>query len=141
MESVRVMRDFLDALERGDTGTAVALVDDEIAYTNVSLPTLHGRDRVESALRGLARVVNFHVYFHNVAAAERDEGVVLTERTDGLVVGRFHCQFWVYGRFEVRGGKITVWRDSFDWGDVAVGMLRGAVGTVMPRFRRQWPTG
>ena len=80
------------------------------------------------------------MHFHHVAVAEDDEGVVLTERTDGISAGRFFCQFWVYGRFEVRGGKITVWRDSFDWGDITVGALRGAVGIVIPRFRRRWPT-
>jgi limonene-1,2-epoxide hydrolase len=48
-------------------------------------------------------------------------------------------QFWVYGRFEIREGRITLWRDSFDWGDMLVGLVRGVIGAVVPPVRRTWP--
>ena len=48
-------------------------------------------------------------------------------------------RFWVWGRFEVRDGKIVIWRDSFDWLDFTVGLLRGAVGVFLPALNRRWP--
>ncbi|HMS72149.1 MAG TPA: limonene-1,2-epoxide hydrolase family protein, partial [Baekduia sp.] len=66
--------------------------------------------------------LRFRVHFVNTAATGN---VVLTERVDALGVGRFEQRFWVYGRFEVRDGKIAVWRDSFDWLDITVSIVRG----------------
>lgn len=76
------------------------------------------------------------MYFHNVAG---DGDTVLTERTDALLLGRIELRIWVYGRFEVRDGRITLWRDSFDWLDVTVGFLRALAGAVIPGLNRPWP--
>ena len=53
---------------------------------------------------------------------------MLTDRVDELRIRRFFMRFWVYGRFVVCDGQITVWRDSFDWFDVTVATLRGWPG-------------
>lgn len=131
-----IVREFLDACAREDLDTALALLDEDVAYTNVSLPTVHGRRAVERLFRPAIGRVGFKVHFHSVA---EHDGVVLTERTDALVFGPVHWQFWVYGRFEVRDAKITVWRDSFDYLDMSVGLARGIVGAVVPGVRRRWP--
>lgn len=117
----------------GDVRRAVDLVDDDIAYTNVGMPTIHGRGRVTRVLSGLARPnMAFEVYLHAISA----EGpVVLTERTDVITVGRFRAQFWVCGRFEVDDGRITVWRDYFDYLDMTRATLRGLIGIAVPGLR------
>ena len=66
--------------------------------------------------------------------------VVLTERTDALVIGPVVWQFWVYGRFEIVDGRIAVWRDSFDYADVTVGLVRGLLGVKWPALGRRWPS-
>ena len=130
-------RRFLEALEARDLDAALDLVADDIEYTNVPFPAMHGRARVERAFRPLREGrVGFRVYFHHVAA---DDGVVLTERTDALVFGPVVWQFWVYGRFEVVDGRIAVWRDSFDFGDLIVGLVRGILGVRWPKLGRRWP--
>jgi limonene-1,2-epoxide hydrolase len=53
---------------------------------------------------------------------------VLTERTDALMRNDFRAAFWVDGTFEVEDGRITVWRDRFDWATVV-----GAVLAAVPR--------
>ena len=50
---------------------------------------------------------------------------VLTERTDVLVWHRLRVEFWVCGTFELRDGKILVWRDYFDNVDFFKGFVRG----------------
>jgi limonene-1,2-epoxide hydrolase len=130
---------FLEALARSDLDTALGLITDDLVYTNVSLPTIHGRARFERLGRPLLRPgrMGFDVRLHHVAT---EGNVVLTDRTDELNFGRFAARFWVYGRFTIRDGRIAVWRDSFDWLDVMAGNLRGLAGMVSPALNRKMPT-
>ena len=133
-----VVQAFLSGLEAGDFETALALLDDDAVWINVSLPAVHGRARIERLMRlGFERLgMGFRVHFHHVAA---DGPVVLTERTDALSIGRFEQRFWVNGRFEVHDGRITVWRDYFDYVDYTVSIVRGLVGLIAPALNRPWP--
>jgi limonene-1,2-epoxide hydrolase len=137
-EPASVVVAFLDAWARSDLDGVLELVADDLEYTNVSLPTVHGKDRLELLARPVMRPdrVVFRAYLHHVAV---DGDVVLTDRVDELKYRRFASRFWVYGRFVVRDGKIVVWRDSFDWLDVTIGNLRGLLGIVVPEFNRRWP--
>lgn len=120
----------------GETETAVALVDPAITYTNVSLPTL-GAGGTRKVLRLLdSPRYGFGVRMINLAV---DGPVVLTERIDELRIGRIRSQFWVCGRFEVRNGRITVWRDYFDWLNVTFGMLRGVAALAIPGLQTPLP--
>ncbi len=132
------VRDFLLALQAGDLDRALSRVHEDVVYTNVSLPTVYGRRGIERLFRPAYERLGggFRVHFHNVAT---DGNTVLTERTDALIMGRVEQRIWVYGRFEVVDGKITVWRDSFDWLDVLIGLFRGLVGAVFPALNRPWP--
>ena len=134
-----VARDFLELLQAKDLDRAVSLLDEGVVYSNVSLPTVRGRDAVERLFRPTLGRMGFRVHFHAIGTDEADSGVVLTERTDALIFGPVSIQFWVYGRFEVRDGRITLWRDSFDWRDMIMGMVRGVVGVALPFVRRTWP--
>ncbi len=136
-DPAEVVKAFLTAFEAGRLDEALALVDDDIVYTNVSLPTIRGRARFERALKLWQRSgAGFRVHFHAVA---KNGPVVLTDRTDAIVLGRVEQRFWVSGRFEVRNGRITLWRDSFDWMDITVGLLRGIAGAIRPGLNRPWP--
>ena len=133
-----IVQAFLAALEVPDIDAAAELLADDVEYTNVSLPSNHGRATVESLLRRFfeRRGVRFRVHYHAIST---DGDVVLTERTDELRIGPVVHRFWVCGRFEVRDGKITLWRDYFDWRDLLVGLARGVGGVVVPALNRRWP--
>lgn len=137
MTSAETVRTFLEALEAEDLDTAGPLLADDAQWINVSLPTVHGRRRIEAASRkGYARGIGFRVHFHHIAA---DGDVVLTERTDELSFGPLKQRFWVVGRFELVDGKIAIWRDAFDWGDITVSLVRGLLGIAAPGLNRPWP--
>ncbi len=136
-----VVRCLLESLQADDLDQAIAMLDDDVVYSNVSLPTIHGRHAVERVFRATLGRMGFKVHFHAIGSDDSNPNVVLTERTDALVFGPVKIQFWVYGRFELRDGRITLWRDSFDWRDVLVGLVRGVVGLGLPFARRSWPTG
>jgi limonene-1,2-epoxide hydrolase len=128
---IDVVRAFLGALERLDIDAAVDLLSDDVVYQNVPLPSARGRRAVEQQLRWLERHGSgFEVVFHNVAA---DGSTVLTERTDVLVFGRLRAAFWVCGTFEVRDGRITLWRDRFDFVDFLLAFVRGGLKALLGR--------
>ncbi|MEV4422026.1 limonene-1,2-epoxide hydrolase family protein [Patulibacter sp. NPDC049589] len=132
-----VVRAFLASLELLDVERALGHVAEDLVYTNVSLPSIHGREGLRKALGLFARTAtSFEAVNHRLAA---DGSVVLTERTDVIEVGRLRVAFWVCGTFEVHDGKITLWRDYFDWANVTGGLLRGLVGVAIPSLRAGVP--
>lgn len=134
-----VVRSFLVALDAGDGEMITRLLHPELVYTNVSLPSMRGGERVAKLFATvMRRGLRADIHVHELAA---DGDRVLTERTDVLKVGAVHVAFWVCGVFEVRDGRVVLWRDYFDWMDVSRGMLRGAIGAVVPALRPRAPMG
>ena len=122
---IAVVRDFLDALQRSDISAAMALLHPSISYQNVPFPPIVGLRKVEPLFQGSKRwKIGFEVEHHNIAA---NGAVVLTERTDVLIIGGVRGAFWVCGTFEVHEGLITVWRDRFDFLDFTLSFLRGGI--------------
>ena len=133
-EPAQVVEGFLYALRDKEFDTADALLDDDLVYQNVGLPTVRGRQRTMKMMRGLDRPnARFDVKIHRIAS---EGNAVLTERTDVLGFGSFEAHFWVCGVFEVRDGRITLWRDYFDTVDFIKGIVRGFAGMAIPSLRR-----
>ena len=131
-----VVEKFLYALRDKDLDTAGALLDDNLVYENVGLPTIRGRRRTMKLFAGMQKPsMGFDVKFHRVAA---DGNTVLTERTDALIFGRVRLNFWVCGVFEVREGRIILWRDYFDLFDMTKALARGLAGAVVPALQRKF---
>jgi limonene-1,2-epoxide hydrolase len=132
-----VVERFLELLGAADLEGAMKLVASDVEYENVSLPTVHGRERMRRLFStGYERGGGFEVYVHAIAA---DGATVLTERTDVLKLGRLRVQLWVCGRFDVRDGQIVLWRDYFDWLNSGAALTRGLLGTVIPGLRANPP--
>ena len=130
---IEVVEEFLGALQRLDVDRAVELLAPDVVYQNVPFPPARGVRAVEQQLRGLAKyATGFEAINHHIASSGQ---IVLTERTDIITVGRWRSAFWVCGTFEVRDGRIELWRDRFDFADLAWAMLRGAIGAVLPGAR------
>jgi limonene-1,2-epoxide hydrolase len=129
---------FLAAMQGNDPDTVIDLAADDIVYSNVSLPTIRGKETFTRAVRAYFRYrLAFEVVVHRIA---ENDGSVLTERTDALIAGPFRMQFWVCGIFEVHDGQVTLWRDYFDWRSTTLAMLRGLVGLVAPSLRATLPS-
>ncbi|WP_026918700.1 limonene-1,2-epoxide hydrolase family protein [Gordonia shandongensis] len=130
-----LVHDFFVDLAQQRIEAALSRVDEQIVYTNVGLPTVRGKRRFAAVMRALGRDrLSFDLEIRAISAD--DDGVVLTERIDEIGVGPFRMQFWVCGRTEVREGRITLWRDYFDFLACTRGFLRGVVGIVVPAARR-----
>ena len=131
-DNIHTVRVFLDALADDDLDTAGAVLADDVVYQNVGLPTIRGRNATIGVFRRMQGRAAFDVRIHRIAA---DGSAVLTERTDALTVGPLRLQFWVCGVFEVHDGRITLWRDYFDFLDMFKATLRAVAATVFPALR------
>ncbi len=111
-DDIAVVESFLQAFAAQRTEQALAMMDDDIVYQNVPFPADRGKAAVTRTLKAFGRfVTGFEVQMRNIAARD---GVVLTERVDVLTGPLLYLDIWVCGTFEVRDGKITLWRDYFD---------------------------
>ncbi len=130
--NARTVERFLNALQDADYATADAVLDDDLVYENVGLPTIHGRARAMKLFRRMEGRAAFEVKIHRIAT---DGAAVLTERTDALIFGPLRLQFWVCGVFEVHAGRITLWRDYFDFFDMMKATVRGVAALVLPSLK------
>jgi limonene-1,2-epoxide hydrolase len=130
---IEVVRSFIDALEAKDIDRVLDLADPAIVYQNVPLPPARGREAFERQMRWFERYVTEFAVDLTHAAAEGP--IVLTERTDVMRIGRLQAEFWVCGTFEVRDGKVVLWRDYFDYAAVAAAFAKGAVRALLASAR------
>lgn len=132
-----VVTAFIAAMEALDIERALTYAAEDIVYQNVPLPPARGLRAFAKQVRFMGKSGSgFEARVHNIAA---NGPVVLTERTDVLKVGGWEASFWVCGTFEVRDGKIVLWRDYFDWTTLFAASVRGAAraaGSAVRRRRR-----
>ena len=116
--NIRTVETFLDALRDEDLDTAAAALAEDVVYQNVGLPTIYGRSATIGVFGRMAGRAGFDVKIHRIAA---EGSSVLTERTDALTLGHH--------------GRITLWRDYFDFLDMFKATLRAVAATVFPALR------
>jgi limonene-1,2-epoxide hydrolase len=131
-DNVRIVDAFLNAVQDEDFDTMTALLDETLRYENVGLPTIHGGRRTVELFKRMKGRFSFEVRIHRIAAVD---AIVLTERTDVFVAGPLRVQFWACGVFEVRDGRITLWRDHMDFFDIAKATVHAMAGAVFPSLR------
>ena len=132
VDNAHTVEVFLSALQDEDFDGAAAVLDDNVVYQNVGFPTIRGKARTVNLFRGMQGRMGFEVKTHRIAV---NGSSVLTERTDALVLGPVRIQIWACGIFEVRDGRITLWRDYIDLWDLLKATGRGIIGAVVPGLR------
>jgi limonene-1,2-epoxide hydrolase len=104
---------LIKANEARDIDALLAVLTDDARYENVPMSVLTGHDEIRSMLEGFlasAKEVAWEV-LHQVEQGN----VVMNERVDRFVMadGK-NVALRVAGVFEIRDGKVSVWRDYFD---------------------------
>ena len=131
-----IVEKFLYALRDKDFDTMESLMADDMVYENYGYTRMRGARRIAKVFRAMERPsMGFDVKFHrNVAEGDN----VLNERTDVISVGRVRVFIGVCGVFEVRDGRIVLWRDYFDLFDSLKGIARALAGAVVPTVNRKF---
>lgn len=107
-----VVNDFLTAICDHDLDAALALCADDVVYDNVPMSPVTGPEQIRQVLHGfLGAASQIEWIVHRQVASEH---VVMNERDDRFLINGEWLSLPVAGVFEVRDGKITLWRDFFD---------------------------
>ena len=121
-----VVESFFSACSNFDYDRAMTFVGEDCVYKNVPFHTARGKERIRRDLSGMERALNlFEVEMINIAV---NGNVVLTERIDTLGGRFFKVALPIMGVLVVEDGKITEWRDYFDW-SFAMGKVSKSIFT------------
>ena len=108
-----VVTALIKANEARDIEALLAVLTEDARYENVPMSVLTGHDEIKAMLEGFlgsAKEVAWEV-LHQVEQGN----VVMNERVDRFVMADGKkISIRVAGLFEIRDGKIAVWRDYFD---------------------------
>lgn len=133
-DAIAVVESFFDAFQALDLERALSLMADDVVYQNVPFPADRGKVAVTRTLKTFGRfMTGFEVKMRNIAARD---GVVLTERVDILQGPLVRLELWVCGTFEVKDGKITLWRDYFDLASATTQLLTSPIRSLFSRAGR-----
>ncbi len=112
MSGLDTVNAFMKAAADRDYDTAASYLTDDIEYQNMPLPPVNGKDAVRATLDMLLANAEGSEW---VVHREVESGnVVMNERTDRFLIGGTWMELPVAGVFELRDGKIALWRDYFD---------------------------
>jgi len=111
--NLETVRSFIAAWRRNDLDEIMSFFAEDCVYHNMPIEPARGREATRVMLKGFSSMATeVEWVLHQIA--ENAAGVVLTERTDRFQIGGRWVELPVMGSFELRGGKITAWRDYFD---------------------------
>jgi limonene-1,2-epoxide hydrolase len=112
MSALDTVNAFMKAASGRDYETALGYLTDDIEYQNMPLPPVTGKEAVQQTLDMLlANGSGSEWVVHREVASDN---LVMNERTDRFKVNDKWLELPVAGVFELRDGKIALWRDYFD---------------------------
>jgi limonene-1,2-epoxide hydrolase len=107
-----VVSAFIAAIERRDVDTACGLIADDCVYDNVPIGQVVGPEGVRQVLAPIVDRCDEIAW--PIVRSACDGQVVFNERIDSFRTGDRWVELPVTGVWEVRDGRITLWRDYFD---------------------------
>ena len=109
---LEVVHAFMAAAALRDYDAAMELLTDDVEYQNMPLPPVHGKAAVRETLEALLALCTGSEWVVHRELAAGD--LVMNERTDRFEMGGIWVDLPVAGVFELRDGRIALWRDYFD---------------------------
>ena len=110
------VRTFISALVARDLSAAAAMVSDDFEYDNVPMGKAFGPEALTSTLNGffgMCTAIDWEI-LRQTSSGDMSHGTVLNERDDRVEIHGRWATLPVAGVFEIRNGKLTLWRDYFD---------------------------
>jgi|SRR5690242_9412649 limonene-1,2-epoxide hydrolase len=111
-DAEKIVNDFCTAFERKNLEELMGYFADDAVYHNMPMDPAKGKDAIRKAINTflpMATSIEFKI-LRTVAAGN----VVCNERIDKFNLGGKRVELPVAGVFEIRNGKIALWRDYFD---------------------------
>jgi limonene-1,2-epoxide hydrolase len=111
-EAEKIVADFCQAFERRNIDEIMGFFTDDAVYHNMPMEPAKGKDAIRTTINSFlpgSDKIEFKI-LHTAS----NNNIVFNERIDMIDIGEKRIELPVAGMFEVRGGKITLWRDYFD---------------------------
>ncbi len=120
MDNEQIIRNFIQAWSRLDAEELASYFTEDGVYHNMPTGPVAGRKNVQQMIAGFISSWTRTEWdiLHLVSAGD----VVIAERLDRTKAGDKGVDLPCTGVFEMKNGKIRVWRDYFDLGTYAKGM-------------------
>ena len=120
---IDVVAAFMGAMEKLDYDAAMTLVSDDCEYVNPDpVGTVHGPDGIRGILEPFFAPTLSNEWVIKTTAEAGP--VVFMERVDRHQLAKGWAELPVTGVFEVRDGRITAWRDYFDFATIERGFTQ-----------------
>jgi len=110
--NLEIVGRFLAAWSRLDAAELASYFTEDGVYHNMPMAPVAGRTAIEEMIRGFT--ANWSATDWEIRHLVAEGDVVFSERIDRSVVGGKRVELPCAGVFEMRSGKIAVWRDYFD---------------------------
>ncbi len=107
-----VIQDFVAAWSRLDAKELASYFTDDGTYYNMPIAPVSGREQVEAFIAGF--VADWSATDWEIVNIHGDGDVVYCERVDRTQAKAGNVDLPCVGVFEMRDGKIHIWRDYFD---------------------------
>jgi len=114
MSNAAIVRDFIAAWSRLDPDELVDYFTEDGIYHNMPIDPVQGRDALEAFIAGF--IATWSATDWDVLHLVESGDLVIAERVDRIDADGRKIELPCCGVFELRDGKIAVWRDYFDMG-------------------------
>lgn len=112
MNPENIVLNFMAAWNRMDMDASFAMMADDIIWHNVPMEPAVGVEACKALMAGFPPSEGNNFETHHISSVGN---VVMTERTDGFLIGGRWRKIRLMGIFEINAdGKIGKWRDYFD---------------------------
>ena len=113
-ENERIIRDFIAAWSRLDAGELVGYFTEDGVYYNMPAEPVSGKDNLLKFIGGF--IANWSKTDWDILNLLAEDDIVMVERLDRTRIGDKAVDLPCLGIFEMKDGKISIWRDYFDMG-------------------------
>ena len=111
-----LIREFISLLVSRDLDGAAAMVTEDFEYDNVPMGKSFGPQAIQDTLNGFFSMctgIDWEI-LRQTSSGSLESGTVLNERDDRVQIHGRWATLPVAGVFEIRNGKISLWRDYYD---------------------------
>lgn len=111
-----LVRTFIARLVARDLEGAADMVSSDFEYDNVPMGKAFGPEALTATLAGffgMCTAIDWEI-LRQTSSGDLTHGTVLNERDDRVEIHGRWATLPVAGVFEIRDGKLVLWRDYFD---------------------------
>ena len=112
IDNGKIVREFVAAWSNLNTDELVAYFTEDGVYHNMPAQPVSGHDNLRNFISGFLR--DWEKTDWEILNLLAGGDIVMVERIDRTVAAGKTVELPCFGIFEMKGGKITVWRDYFD---------------------------